>query len=93
MGIGRADLAFFSSFVQFPGEDSEPRAVRPWVDLQPDRQRARAVIRSVEELMKRGDDGFGGFLQCRKLRQLPGQPDVAASADVSREEKLSCSSG
>ena len=34
MGIGRADLALFSGLIQFPGEGSEPRAVRPWVDLQ-----------------------------------------------------------
>ena len=43
--------------------------------------------------MKRSDDSFGGLLQCRKLRQLPGQPDVDASADVGRQEKLSCGSG
>ena len=93
MGIGRADLALFSGFIQFQGEGSEPRAVRPWLDLQPDRQRSRSAVGSVEELMKHSDDSFGGLLQCRKLRQLPGQPDVDASADVGRQEKLSCSSG
>ena len=29
MGIGRADLALFSGFIQFPGEGSEPRAAPP----------------------------------------------------------------
>ena len=51
MGIRRTDLALSSGFIQFPGEGSEPRAVRPWVDLQPDRQRSRSSVRSVEELM------------------------------------------
>ena len=72
MGIGRADLAFFPGLIQFPGEGGELRAVSPWVDLQPDRQRSRSTVGGVEELMKRSDDSFGGLLHSREFRQLPG---------------------
>jgi len=45
VGIGRPDLALFSGFIQFPGEGSEPRAVHPGVDLQP--EPFRPVLRGL----------------------------------------------
>src|SRR4029079_14323261 len=92
MGICRADLALFLGLIQFPGEGGELCAVPPWVDLQPDRQRSRSAVGGVEELMKRSDDSFGGLFHCREFRQLPGQSDVDARADVRCQQKLSCSS-
>src|SRR5262245_53481289 len=42
--------------------------------------------------MKRSNDSLGGLLHAREFGQLPGQPDIDASADVGCQQKLSCSS-
>src|SRR5262249_52924523 len=93
VGIGRTDLPFLTSLIQFPDEGSEPRAIRPWVELQPDCQRPRSAVERVEELMELSDDGLGGLFQRRELRQLPGQPDIDARTDVGGQEEPSRSGG
>ena len=87
MGIAGPICPIVRASSNFLDEGGESRPVRRWVDLQSDRQRARSAVRSIDELMKRGDDRFGGLLQCRKLGQLPGQSDVDARADIGRQEK------
>jgi hypothetical protein len=46
------------------------------------------VVGSVEELPERSDDGFGGLLQRRELRQLPSEANVDARANIGGQEKL-----
>jgi hypothetical protein len=46
------------------------------------------VVGSVEELPERSDDGFGGLLQRREFRQLPGEANIDARADIGGQEKL-----